>query len=91
MYYSYRVGFQREPYKPGPSVAVIEDLMTSADFIHSDTLWLRRTLILWQEIIKVTALKTKDQRENSLSSIIRKKSRIRTSNFREVLRTKRGN
>ena len=74
MYYSHRVGSQREPYKPAFHVPVIEDLMAGADFIHSDTLWLRRTLILWQEIIKVTALKTKDQSENSLSSIIRKKA-----------------
>ena len=65
--------------------------MISADVIHSDTLWLRRTLILWKEIKQATAVETKGQRENSVSSIIRKNPRIRTSNFREVLSTKRGN
>ena len=49
-------------------VPVIEDLLTSAEFIQSDTpmVWLRRALILSEEIIKVTALATKGQRKNPM-------------------------
>ena len=59
---------QPEPYEPGPPVPVIEDLLTSAEFIQSDTtmVWLRRALILSEEIIKVTALATKGQRKNPM-------------------------
>ena len=53
---------QPEPYEPGPPVPVIEE------FIQSDTpmVWLRRALILSEEIIKVTALATKGQRKTPM-------------------------
>ena len=75
---------QPEPYEPGPPVPVIEE------FIQSDTpmVWLRRSLILSEEIIKVTALATKGQRKNPLSLSL-EKNRITASNFGAVLSTKR--
>ena len=68
VYYSYGVDSSPEPYEPDPPVPVIEDLLTIAEFIESDTpvLWLRRSLILSEEIKKVTALATKGQRKNPM-------------------------
>ena len=65
---------QPEPYEPSPPVPVIEDLLTSAEFIQSDTpmVWLSRALILSEEIIIVTALATKGQRKNPLSLSLEK-------------------
>ena len=82
---------QLEPYEPGTPVPVIEDLLTSAEFIHSDTpmVWLRRALVLSEEIIKVTTLATKVQRKNPIRIPIIRKIRITASNFGAVLSTKR--
>lgn len=66
---------QPEPCEPGPPAPIIEDLLTSAEFVHSDMpmVWLRRALILSEEVITNTALATKGQRNNPMWSIIRKK------------------
>ena len=60
--------FSQNHMSQAPLVPVIEDLLTSAEFIQSDTpmVWLRRALILSEEIIKVTALATKGQRKNPM-------------------------
>lgn len=81
---------QPEPCEPGPPAPIIEDLLTSAEFVHSDMpmVWLRRALILSEEVITNTALATKGQRNNPMWSIIRK-NRITASNFGAVLSTKR--
>lgn len=81
---------QPEPCEPGPPAPIIEDLLTSAKFVHSDMpmVWLRRALILSEEVITNTALATKGQRNNPMWSIIRK-NRITASNFGAVLSTKR--
>lgn len=65
---------QPEPCEPGPPAPIIEDLLTSAEFVHSDMpmVWLRRALILSEEVITNTALATKGQRNNPMWSIIRK-------------------
>lgn len=59
---------QPEPCEPGPPAPIIEDLLTSAEFVHSDMsmVWLRRALILSEEVITNTALATKGQRNNNV-------------------------
>lgn len=81
---------QPEPCEPGPPAPIIEDLLSSAEFVHSDMpmVWLRRALILSEEVITNTALATKGQRNNPMWSIIRK-NRITASNFGAMLSTKR--
>lgn len=81
---------QPEPCESGPPAPIIEDLLSSAEFVHSDMpmVWLRRALILSEEVITNTALATKGKRNNPMWSIIRK-NRITASNFGAVLRTKR--
>lgn len=76
---------QPEPCEPGPPAPIIEDLLTSAEFVNSDMpmVWLRRALILSEEVITNTALATKGQRNNPMWSIIRK-NRITASNFGAV-------
>ncbi|XP_056003436.1 uncharacterized protein LOC125662308 [Ostrea edulis] len=79
-----------EPCEPGPPVPVIEDLLTSPEFVHSDApmVWLRCTLILSEDAIKSAVLATKGQRNNPMWSVVRK-YRITASNFGAVLSSKR--
>lgn len=81
---------QPEPCEPGPPAPIIEDLLTSAEFVHSDMsmVWLRRALILSEEVITNTALATKGQRNNPMWSIIRK-NRITASSARITISLKK--
>ncbi|XP_062571257.1 uncharacterized protein LOC134233305 [Saccostrea cucullata] len=78
-----------EPCEPGPPVPLTEDLLTSPDYVHSDTpiVWLRHALSLSDEAIKRAALETTGQRDNPMWSIVRK-YRITASNFGAVLCSK---
>lgn len=82
--------FSQNHVSQAPPAPIIEDLLSSAEFVHSDMpmVWLRRALILSEEVITNTALATKGQRNNPMWSIIRK-NRITASNFGAVLSTKR--
>lgn len=79
-----------EPCEQGPPVPVIEDLLTSPEYVHSDApmVWLRRALILSEDAIKCTALATNGQRKNIMWSVVRK-YRITASNSGAVLSSKR--
>ncbi|XP_061192288.1 uncharacterized protein LOC133200518 [Saccostrea echinata] len=78
-----------EPCEPGPPVPVIEDLLTSPEYVHSDApmVWLRHALSLSEEAIKRTAFATIGQRNNPMWSIVRKYG-ITASNFGTVLSSK---
>jgi hypothetical protein len=79
-----------EAPKQQPPVLLLEDLLSSEDFLHVDEQekWLRQQLKVTGDIIETTVEKTKGQRSNALWAAVRK-LRITASNFGQVLRAVR--
>lgn len=72
-----------EPCEPGPPVPLIEDLLTSPEYVHSDT-----PMVWLQHALSLNPLKELHwQRNNPMWSIVRKYS-ISASNFGAVLSSK---
>jgi hypothetical protein len=75
-----------EPKADGSPVPLIEDLLTSKDYIAADDskTWLRKSLILSPEKIMEAAFISTGQRENTLWAAIRK-FRFTASNFGQII------